>query len=1542
MKTEISRNSHQPDKRYTGVYQQQGRMLTDADWNELVDILREHIDDTLKDVVGIKQGSVGGTPRHRALKVLKHSTSDPLLVKPGYVYVEGMAGYIRGTEDIIYDQQIDFPNVPTPSGDYYLYVDLWERTVTHLMDKRLRDKGLHGADTSTRKQMMVQVKWCDVSIDPENGMQNPGIGNADLSLQLIQKNTQVDSCNPCADQVKLDDQIGNYLFRVEIHDIEYDDSNKPNKIVAKWSAENGAVVYPLKFEDGSDIEPPSDFIGDSWVYEFFNEVSEKHLGVHHVSDDNFPQRGTLIHNGYPLTPTGYDYVRRWDGLETFVWDAVEGWKLDATNSKSHGAHLAVDSSSTYADKVLKAEKIAISLQLSNRIKGTEVTSDSLSGSAPFDLLVNGVDIGASGPSAKEKATAINDASAGVHAIAKTVVIADIPKDRGDINVAEFIINGVDIGPIVAGVDSTSQADAIKDAIENKLPNEYSCEIVDDSIVLTVSDGQNVTIQVVNNDVSNRCGFDTGSNTHYGCITVISLDNSEIVIAGNHPEFDGFTAGVSPSVQFVAGDFWLADVRQIEHTTGSVLLDNDKPHGIKHVYLKLGGVDADEMQDNFEQDRKYAFPALTEMTRLFIAGGDGQEIVPGKPLPQPLRVGVSNGEWPVVGAIVRFKIEDGGGSLSVVNGGLTNTQGIAECEWSPDAVIGATCRVKASLVDPDNPEPEDDSTDLSPPVYFYANLITADQVAYASECPDSGANNVHSLLAADPGVPLDIETDGYYSVKEVLNALICSLKADHIPYDELSCINSPSIKTLLAGLDFNSDGHITVGDVLDTLLCKLKAEHVPYDPAPMDAHWEGINNGPERPETVQQAIDDLAENLANRGDGCCTVMIKPGDNIQEAINSLPVEGGCVCLTTGVHEIQETLKIRTSHIKFYGESPDAIVRAMSDLDYLLVVGSFDQTVIDVEVLNIRFEAKMTVESSFLLINCQDVRVAECELKLELNFASIGIEMVNVRNVTVTNNHLQNLVVGIMVYDYQGRLIIENNVIEGVVLEKDSQIFSSLYGIKVIGLSVFPSCYIEHNQINDFNQAILLLGDSTYSRVADNHIERIGESVIDEIPTNIEKLRNYLLNNKYAINIETEHCCVEGNYIAMPDAGWGGVRTIAQHTQIVGNILYSGSKASTGKPVPSSIYCYLDLGEDYSEDARREDAGQVADHSRIYNNKLIGPQTGIIISRVDNVTVEDNFVDGSGAGWFGVRFDGCNDSHVCRNRVEEVLFGIYLSDGDGNHICDNHVSQCGMGILSTSENNLDVSNNTVDACSLTGIGLHVEALVTLNRNRVTNCGYHPKLALGGGIIVFANLVSNYSDALVRIESNEVLDTGIESNAMPDTGIKPLSNSSKKLRAISIAGVCSACQISHNRTGYTSEVLDVQLEHRALLLIAPTIYEMLVVIHPVVSAVVTDNQFYGPGKSYLVELADNTNERFEKIIFNNNICDHLNAEPQVDAATVRLEGKNLIAMGNHIKADKNVNAMSLGQGDRVALIGNITTGDYIQVGTTTPVPITDFNIRI
>ncbi|NQV31291.1 MAG: hypothetical protein HQ515_01295, partial [Phycisphaeraceae bacterium] len=530
-----------------------------------------------------------------------------------------------------YEHQEDFPSPPNPTGDYLLYADLWERTVTHLMDDRLRDKGLHGADTCTRKQTMAQVKWCPNTVDPEQSAQNPAKGNAKLSVTLLQKSTQPDPCDPCADQIEVNSEVGNTLFRVEVHDVK-GDANDPDDITLKWSVENASEQYALKNAAEDDVEPPAAFTNGQWAYEFFDQTSERHLGVH-LAPGFTPSRDDLT-KGYPETVPPRRFVRRWDGFCRLT-KTVGSWAI------------------------------------------TDEFDRSQSGLVPVSFV-----------------------------------------------------------KIVGG----------------KL--------------------------------------------------TVSLDAMKLELKLNH--------------SFVAGDYWLAEVREAEHKAGSKLIAKEPPHGIEHHYLTLGTVGSGVLHPNPEADRKYAFPPLTEMTRLFMAGGDGQEVMPGQPLPQPLRVGVANGEWAVAGATVRFEIESGGGSLSPVTGGKTNADGFAECQWTPDSVIGAECRVKATLVDPDHPG--DASLDMDPPVYFYANLITADQVAYAPACPASGQNTVHSHLATDATVSLDLGADGYYTVKEVLDALLCHLKARHIPYN-------PNKSTATTSRWRDIKEQPGVGDVTD-------------------------------PSTVQQAIDDL--------------------------------------------------------------------------------------------------------------------------------------------------------------------------------------------------------------------------------------------------------------------------------------------------------------------------------------------------------------------------------------------------------------------------------------------------------------------------------------------------------------------------------------------------------------------------------------------------------------------------------------------------------------------------------------------------------------
>src|SRR6266851_4449124 len=107
MKIQTSRESHRADKRYAGVYQQQGRMITDADWNELMEIVTDRRRESLDDVVQ------SGIPRQDGLKI--HLVPGPPLgiaITPGHLYAGGVLARLPGNTDVTYDAQDDFPAAP--------------------------------------------------------------------------------------------------------------------------------------------------------------------------------------------------------------------------------------------------------------------------------------------------------------------------------------------------------------------------------------------------------------------------------------------------------------------------------------------------------------------------------------------------------------------------------------------------------------------------------------------------------------------------------------------------------------------------------------------------------------------------------------------------------------------------------------------------------------------------------------------------------------------------------------------------------------------------------------------------------------------------------------------------------------------------------------------------------------------------------------------------------------------------------------------------------------------------------------------------------------------------------------------------------------------------------------------------------------------------------------------------------------------------------------------------------------------------------------
>ncbi|MDQ2676382.1 MAG: DUF6519 domain-containing protein, partial [Actinomycetota bacterium] len=335
MKTQISRDSFNSDKRYSGVYLQQGRMITDADWNEETEISRRRLDDALADVV------TSGVPRDNGVE-LEAAAGQPLRLRRGRLYAGGVGALVTSTladpaQLFGLEQQADLPlpeGVTPPATGYRLYADVWERTVTSIEDAaQLRDPAFHGADTAARTQTMAQLKWCNADVDPESTDVNPRMGDATLTLTLRSQLAGLDPCDPCAREITVPPRVGNYLFRLEVHAVEGGPKN-PTRLVLKWSNENGAEAHAVGTE-------PADFKGSDWVYEYFTTRTEKHLGVH-LAGGITPLAGQLV-EGFPAAaPDGFPFVRRWDGYCVLTRQGNQ-WSLQ--DGRERGVDLSTGSAS---------------------------------------------------------------------------------------------------------------------------------------------------------------------------------------------------------------------------------------------------------------------------------------------------------------------------------------------------------------------------------------------------------------------------------------------------------------------------------------------------------------------------------------------------------------------------------------------------------------------------------------------------------------------------------------------------------------------------------------------------------------------------------------------------------------------------------------------------------------------------------------------------------------------------------------------------------------------------------------------------------------------------------------------------------------------------------------------------------------------------------------------------------------------------------------------------------------------------------------------
>ncbi len=362
MHADISRVTFRPDRHYSAVVAQQGRVQLDADANEQTAIQLSQTRTTAADLIGQHGGPRGATGFE--LHFVGNSRElDDLSIGGGRYYVDGILVDATRPEPGIpvdedpaaeegdkpapqlptawtYWDQPDAYRDPERPGDrlpsqfpYLACLKVWERTVTAAEDPLLREVALGSAmpDTAARLKVVWQVLPLPGNeLELADGATKDEVRAAFLrwtqrqapTARMAARSERPEHADedPCL--VGPDARYRgpeNQLYRVEIHD--GGDANA----TFKWSRENGSVTFPVDGLNGTWVELASlgsddklDLNVGDWV-EFVDTAYTSRgepLPLLRVEELDLPGRRVRL-SGEPDPSVGrrpelHPFLRRWD------------------------------------------------------------------------------------------------------------------------------------------------------------------------------------------------------------------------------------------------------------------------------------------------------------------------------------------------------------------------------------------------------------------------------------------------------------------------------------------------------------------------------------------------------------------------------------------------------------------------------------------------------------------------------------------------------------------------------------------------------------------------------------------------------------------------------------------------------------------------------------------------------------------------------------------------------------------------------------------------------------------------------------------------------------------------------------------------------------------------------------------------------------------------------------------------------------------------------------------------------------------------------
>lgn len=307
MNGDFSRDTFRRAHRFSRVLMQQGRVSVDADENERTSIFLHCIRTLARDLIGPHGGPGDGFrircpgPREAAEEEREREREEELAeleeagrtvgdvvrmrdveeererrcdfsIGYGHYYVDGiLVENLAETHcpptgtpaRITYKTQPDYPLTEPdrlqPGTEYLVYLDVWERHMTHLEVDHIREVALGGPDTATRTKVVWQVKIVDRS---HCAPMNQESTCEELVDRVRRKRWPCLSARARIPQPSDDPCLippearyrgaENQLYRVEVHRSGKAEGSGKGATI-KWSRDNASVLFGVRDVKGNVV-----------------------------------------------------------------------------------------------------------------------------------------------------------------------------------------------------------------------------------------------------------------------------------------------------------------------------------------------------------------------------------------------------------------------------------------------------------------------------------------------------------------------------------------------------------------------------------------------------------------------------------------------------------------------------------------------------------------------------------------------------------------------------------------------------------------------------------------------------------------------------------------------------------------------------------------------------------------------------------------------------------------------------------------------------------------------------------------------------------------------------------------------------------------------------------------------------------------------------------------------------------------------------------------------------------------------------------------